>query len=51
MDTFCYRSMPKFVGSFFDAVYQHPTMIFIFIAGVMAVAGSLWWYKASKKPE
>jgi len=46
----CYRGMPKFIGAFFDTVYQHPTMVLFFIAGVTALAGS-WWYKTSKKPE
>lgn len=46
----CYRSMPKFIGAFFNALYQHPTMLLISIVGLTALAGS-WWYKASKKPE
>ncbi|WP_031434226.1 hypothetical protein [Methylomarinum vadi] len=46
----CYRSMPKFIGAFFDTLYQHPTILFISMAGVMALAGS-WWYKANKKTE
>jgi len=46
----CYRSMPKFIGAFVDALYQHPTMLLISIVGLTALAGS-WWYKASKKPE
>ncbi|WAR44146.1 hypothetical protein [Methylomonas rapida] len=46
----CYRGMPKFIGAFFDTVYQHPSMALFFIAGVTALAGS-WWYKTSKKPE
>lgn len=46
----CYRSMPKFIGAFIDTLYQHPTMMFVFIAGITALAGS-WWYKASKKAE
>lgn len=46
----CYRSMPKFIGAFFDALYQHPTILLIGIAGITALAGS-WWYKTRKKPE
>ncbi len=46
----CYRSMPKFVGAFFDALYQHPILMLAFIAGLTALLGA-WWYKAAKKPE
>ena len=46
----CYRGMPKFVGAFFDAVYQHPTMMLLVMVSITALAGS-WWYKAGKKPE
>ncbi|MCK9605677.1 MAG: hypothetical protein M0R33_04405 [Methylomonas sp.] len=49
MDT-CYPSMPKFIGAFFDALYQHPVMMLVFMAGITALAGS-WWYKSSKRPE
>jgi len=46
----CYRGTPKFIGAFFDTVYQHPTMVLMFLAGVTTLAGA-WWYKARKKPE
>ncbi|MGY6276722.1 hypothetical protein [Methylomonas sp. MgM2] len=50
METICYRGMPKSVGAFFDALYQHPTLMLLFIAGVTVAAGT-WWYKANQKPE
>jgi hypothetical protein len=46
----CYRGMPKFVGAFFDTLYQHPTIMLIVMAGITALVGS-WWYKASKKAQ
>ncbi len=46
----CYRSTPKLVGAFFDALYQNPTMLFLAVAGVSALVG-LWWYKANKNAE
>lgn len=49
MDT-CYRGMPKFIGAFFDALYQHPTMMLAVMAGVAAMVDT-WWYKSGKKPE
>ncbi|AEG01160.1 hypothetical protein [Methylomonas methanica] len=49
MDT-CNRRMPKFIGAFFDALYQNPIMMLAMMAGVAAIAGS-WWYKLGKKPE
>jgi|GEM_PF-3152041 hypothetical protein len=44
----CYRGMPKFVGAFFDTLYQHPTIMLIVMAGITALVGS-WGYKANKK--
>lgn len=46
----CYRSMPKFIGAFFDALYQHPTMMFAVMAGAAVIAGG-WWFKSGNKPE
>lgn len=46
----CYRGMPKFVGAFFDTLYQHPTMIMVTVVGITALAGA-WWYKTRNKPE
>lgn len=46
----CYRGMPKFIGAFFDALYQHPTMMLVVIACVTALAG-FSWYGFRKKPE
>jgi hypothetical protein len=45
----CYRSTPKLVGAFFEALYQNPTMLFLAVASVSALAG-LWWYKANNNP-
>ena len=42
--------MPKFIGAFFETLYQHPTVLFISVAGVMIIVGA-WWYKYSKKFE
>lgn len=46
----CYRSMPKFIGALFDTLYQHPTILFIFMAGATALAGT-WWYRTNRKTE
>lgn len=46
----CYRSTPKLVGAFFDALYQNPAALFLAVAGITALAG-LWWYKANKNAE
>lgn len=46
----CYRSMPKFIGAFIDALYQHPTMLFASVAGLTTLA-AYWWYKTGKKPQ
>lgn len=45
----CYRSTPKLVGAFFDALYQNPTTLFLAVAGVSALAG-WWWFKTRKMP-
>ncbi|WP_157204041.1 hypothetical protein [Methylomonas methanica] len=50
MDPTCYRGMPKFIGAFIDALYQNPTLMFVAMAGVTALAG-LWWYKANNKTQ
>ncbi len=46
----CYRGMPKFVGAFFDTLYQHPAMLTLAVVCIAAV-GSAWWYKIRNKPE
>lgn len=45
----CYRSTPKLVGAFFDALYQNPTTLLLAVAGLSAVA-VWWWYKSRKIP-
>lgn len=46
----CYRSTPKFVGAFIDALYQNPTTLILLVAGISALAG-LWWVKTHKNTE
>jgi len=46
----CYRSTPKLVGAFFDALYQHPTMLMTSVAGLSLLAAA-WWYKSGNNPE
>jgi hypothetical protein len=46
----CYRGMPKFIGAFFDALYQYPMISLIAMAGITALAG-FWWHKVSKKAQ
>ncbi|MGR8931703.1 MAG: hypothetical protein ACU836_13770 [Gammaproteobacteria bacterium] len=46
----CYRSLPKFIGAFFDTLYQHPSMMLIFMVGIAGLAGS-WWYKTKNNAE
>ena len=50
MDITCYRSTPKIVGAFIDALYQNPTLLLVAVAGLSALAG-VWWYKTNNKPE
>jgi hypothetical protein len=51
MDITCYRSTPKIVGAFIDALYQNPTLLLLAaVAGLSALAG-VWWYKTNNKPE
>lgn len=50
MDITCYRSTPKIVGAFIDALYQNPTLLLAAVAGLSAVVG-VWWYKTNNKPE
>lgn len=50
MDISCYRSTPKIVGAFIDALYQNPTLVFAVVAGLSGLVG-IWRYKANNKPE
>lgn len=45
----CYRSTPKFVGAFIDALYQNPSMLFLMVVGASALAG-WWWFRSRKMP-
>jgi hypothetical protein len=46
----CYRSTPKLIGAFFDALYQNPTTLLLAVVGISALASG-WWYKTKLKAE
>ncbi len=46
----CYRSTPKFVGAFLDAIYQNPTTLLLALAGVLVI-GAYWWRKTGSNIE
>lgn len=38
----CYRSTPRDLGAFIDALYQQPTLLLLGTASIIAVAVFLW---------